>query len=122
MRVPLFELAAAAPAVTALLGAPPAMRFYEFGTAAERAAYPYVVWQVPYGSTQNYLDRRPDIDNVGVQFDVYAATASQARAIVEALRGALELAGHVVSLRGESWEPGAKVCRSSFDMEFWLSR
>ena len=122
MYPPIFAIAAAYSPLTALLGVPPDMRFYPFGEAPQGVIYPYAVWQTAYGTPENYLSGRPDIDNWGVQIDVYAKDEAAARDVAEKLRDALELSAHVVAWRGESQDPQTKSSRVSFDMEFWTQR
>lgn len=127
MLPPVFALASADPAVVAALktGSAP-LRVYQFGLAPQPGtafyAVPYAVWQFAYGSPENYLGDRPDIDNPGVQIDVYAATDGQARAVAEKLQYAMEGGGHVTGYRGESKDPPTGLSRSGFDVEFWVNR
>lgn len=119
----IFSLANADAAVRALLktGTGP-LRFWLFGEAPQLPTVPYAVWQTAYGSPENFLAGRPDTDNYGVQVDVYANTPSQARSILDALSHSVELAGYVVSYRGEEKEAETKLFRSSMDVEFFTPR
>ena len=124
MYPPIFQAVDVA-AVQALLGSGSAMRFYPFGRATQGAVYPYAVYQTVYGTPENYLDQSPDMDYFGVQIDVYAS-ASQgqrtARAVLEALRDAIEPHAHITSWRPESVDPDTKSYRIGFDCDWWVQR
>jgi len=122
---PLFALAVATPAVLAVLGANPT-RLYPFGDSPQKGeplyGRPYAVWQTVYGSPENYLNQRPDVDNWGVQVDVYADTVANARSIRDALLVAWEDDGHVTAWNGDGRETNTKLYRISFTVEFWTPR
>lgn len=122
MFAPAADIAGADANVIAALGAPPAQRFYSFGEATEKTAKPYAVWQVVGGGPENYLAGRPGSDVHTVQVDVYADTANQARHVAEVLVRAFELSGYVTSWNGEFIDPGTKLKRISFTVEFITSR
>jgi len=119
MFPPIFQVAAADPGVTALLGSGP-VRLYPFGEAPEGVTLPYAVWQLVAGSPENYLAGRPDMDGFTLQVDVYAATGSSARSVGAALRDAIELKAHVVRWGGESRDKDTNNYRLSFDVD-WLT-
>ncbi|QQE90486.1 DUF3168 domain-containing protein [Azotobacter chroococcum] len=121
MFPPIFTVAAAAPAVTALLGSNPT-RLYPFGEAPQGVVYPYVVWQTITGSPEKYLAGRPDMDGYTLQVDVYADTGSSARAVAAALRDAIELQAYVTRWGGESVDPETKRYRISFDVDWYVAR
>lgn len=121
MFPPIFQVAAADPGVTALLGSGP-VRLYPFGEAPEGVTLPYAVWQLVAGSPENYMSGRPDIDGFTLQIDVYAATGSSARAVGKALRDAIELNAYIVRWGGESRDNETNRYRLSFDCEWWVSR
>ena len=62
---PVFTIAAAEPAVTALLGTSP-VRMYPAGKAPQGVGKPYATYQLVYGTPENYLGDVPDIDSAGV--------------------------------------------------------
>lgn len=114
------------PAVQALLktGTGP-LRFYLFGKAPQNSPLPYAVWQTAYGTPENYLDRVPDVDSLGLQIDVYASPsqgASVARNVAQALRDAIEPYAHITSWRGDSIDPQTLNYRFSFDVDWWVNR
>lgn len=119
MFPPIFQVAAADPGVTALLGTAP-VRLWPFGEAPEGTALPYAVWQLVAGSPENYLAGRPDMDGFSLQIDVYAATGSSARAVGKALRDAIELNAYIVRWGGESRDNETNRYRLSFDVD-WLT-
>lgn len=86
----IFPLVSAAIDARTYLGNGP-VRFYEFGTAPQGDnGNTYATWQVITGTPDNLLDRRPDVDFVTVQIDVWASTTGHARAAASAIRDALE--------------------------------
>jgi len=121
MYPPIFAVCAADAGVTALLGASPT-RLYPFGEAPQGVVYPYAVWQLVGGSPENYINQRPDIDSFTVQVDVYADTGTTARSIATALRDAIEPHAHIVRWGGESRDQDTNRYRSSFDVDWFVSR
>ncbi len=118
---PIFAVCAADLGVTALLGTAPT-RLYPFGEAPEGVAKPYAVWQLITGSPDNYLAGRPDIDGYTLQVDIYAATASDARAVTQAISYAIELNANVTRWGGETKDAATKLYRSSFDIDWLVPR
>lgn len=118
---PIFAVCAADAGVRALLGVTP-HRLYPFGEAPEGVAKPYAVWQLVTGSPENYLAGRPDLDGFTLQVDVYAATASSARAVTDAIAHAIELKANVVRWGGENKDTATNLYRSSFDIDWLVPR
>jgi hypothetical protein len=85
-------------------------------------AKPYATYQIVYGSPENYLGDVPDIDQAGVQIDVYATTLASLRSVVVALRNAYEPVGYVVRWGNEDQDPDTKNDHQSFDVEFLTPR
>ena len=85
----LFELVAANPDCTALLGSNP-VKFFEFGTAPALEQPPYATWQILQGEPYNFLNGQPTNDMIEAQIDVWASTAAEARATARAIRRALD--------------------------------
>jgi len=85
----LFELVAADPDCTALLGSNPT-KFFEFGTAPALEQPPYATWQIVSGDPFNFLAGAPTNDMIEAQIDVWAPTAPTARATARAIRRALD--------------------------------
>lgn len=125
MIPPIFAWAKDSSAVVALLGSNPT-RLWPFnqGPHANDAvsAAPYALWQVIYGAPANYIGTLPDSDNVAIQFDCYATSASSARSVMESLRGALEPHGIVTNYNGEDRDAPTGLYRCSMSMEFWTDR
>lgn len=121
MYPPIFNLVKNYGPATAIFGNNP-VRFYPFGEAPQSVQTPYAVWQGLYGTPENYINQRPDIDSFGTQIDVYADTASGARAAAKEVRDALEGQAYVVAWRGESIDSDTKRFRYSFDVEFLTPR
>jgi hypothetical protein len=118
---PIFAVCAADVGVRALLGVT-SHRLYPFGEAPEGVTKPYAVWQLVTGSPENYLAGRPDLDGFTLQVDVYAVTATSARAVTDAIAHAIELKANVVSWGGESKDTATKLYRSSFDVDWLVPR
>jgi hypothetical protein len=118
---PIFRVSAADPATQALLGSSP-HRLYPFGEAPEAVVKPYAVWQLVTGSPENFLAGRPDLDGYTLQVDVYAESASSARAVTEALSHAIELQAYVTRWGGETKDNATKLYRSSFDIDWLVPR
>lgn len=121
MYPPLFQVCAASPAVTALLGPDP-IRLYAFGDAPQDELRPYAVWQQVTGYPENYIGDIPDIDRYTIQIDAYAGDGDTARSVAEVLRDAIEPAAHVVGWRGEGRDPDTRMYRYSFDVEWFVPR
>lgn len=112
---PIFAVCAADPGVTALLGVSP-VRVFMFGMAPQNVQKPYAVWQVVSGAPENYLWGRPDTEQHSLQIDVYADSASEARAVLAAIEHAVELHSYVVRYGGESRDSDTFNYRSSMDI------
>lgn len=122
MYPPIFSICSIDAGVTALLGSNANCRLYPFGEAPQDDTRPYAVWQLITGLPENYLDKTPDIDNLGIQIDSYAVTGSDARDVAEKLRDAIEPYAHVTSWDGESRDPDTNLFRYIFSVDWWVSR
>jgi hypothetical protein len=121
MYPPLFQVCAADSDVQTLLGVGPT-RLWPFGEADPSPTYPYAVWQTIAGSPQNYLGQTPDVDFFGLQIDVYARTAEDARAVARALRGAIEPVAYVTAYIGEFRDTITRNFRYSFSVDWIVQR
>jgi hypothetical protein len=121
MFAPIFQVAAASSAVTALIGSSP-VRLYPFGQAPDGVVTPYVVWQTVSGSPENYFSQAPDVDAYTLQVDIYADTGTAARNAAKAMRDAIEPHAHIVAWRGESRDPETKRYRYAFDVNWFVKR
>jgi hypothetical protein len=123
MYPPVFSTCAADPAVLAVLADESGrIRLYPFGEAPQHDPHVYAVWQIVYGVPENYLSCPPDMDLHGVQVDVYARTADEARAAAQALRDAIETTAYVVSWNGETRDPTTRAYRISFTSDWHSPR
>lgn len=118
---PIFQVAAADLAVTALLGVRP-VRLYLFGLAPPKPAGTYCVWQVISGSPENFLAGRPDAEAYSLQLDIYAASGDEARAAGNAIEYAVELSATVTGYNGESRDTETGLYRYSFDVDWIVQR
>ena len=121
MFPPVFERAAVDSTVQVHFGRDPT-RLYPAGEAPAGVTAPYAVWRVISGSPGNTLGHTPDLDAWTVQAEVFAATASAARAAARALRDAVEPVAHIVAWRGESRDVDTRLYRYSFDMDWLVNR
>lgn len=125
MTPPVFTLATANAAVTALLGTNPT-RLWPFDDAPQKGkpgyGLPYAVWQLVGGVPENYLDRVPDADSYSVQIDVYAKNSGEARDVTLALRDCYEPHAYIQNWNGESREAVTRLYRVSFDIDFIVLR
>lgn len=121
MFPPVFAALTANAGVTAIFGSP-RPRIEPQGEAPQGVALPYATMQLAGGQPENYLEHRADMDSARIQFDVYAATASAARAGAAAIRAALEGIGYVVSFNTDGKDPDTGHSRYSFDMAFYTPR
>jgi len=121
MYPPIFEVSAASPAVTALLGASP-LRLWPFGEPPQNTPLPYAVWQTVSGQPENYLGQRPDADSWSLQVDVYADTATSARNVAKALRDAIEPTAYITRWGGDGRDSETNHYRYSFDVDFIVQR
>lgn len=122
MSAPIFVVCSADTGVQALLGDTSGFRLYPFGEAPQGEGKPYAVWQVVYGSPQNYIGGLPDMDSYGIQVDVYAPEAGVARDVAMALRDAIEPHAHIVNWDGESRDPSTRAYRVGFTVDWFVSR
>lgn len=121
MFPPLFQVCAADSDVQSLLGQNPT-RLWPFGEGDHTPTYPYAVWQIIAGTPQNYLGQTPDADFFGVQIDVYAHSAEEARAVARALRSAIEPVAYVTAYIGEFRDTITRVFRYSFSVDWIVQR
>lgn len=123
---PIFAAVDVAPVRALLKTGSGELRFYLFGRAPQGVAKPYAVWRTAYGSPENFLDQRPDVDSFGVQVDVFAdpspTGATQARNVAMALRDAIEPKAYITAWRGESRDPDTGNYVFSFDCEWKTPR
>lgn len=118
----IFSILKASPAVLAVLGSNP-MRAWGFGHAPQKEQRPYATYQGAYGNPDNKLSCPPSWDLWGVQFDAYAKTEGEAKAVVTALRDAIEATGnYIVGWGNNGWDQPTGLWNISFTAEFWEER
>jgi hypothetical protein len=115
----IFQLCKASPSLVSALTADGVLKVFEFSRAPQNIAAPYVVWQLIGGEPDNTLACKPGSDDFTVQFDVYADSGAQARAITVLLRDALEGSCYITRWGGETRDYETKLYRSSFDTD-WI--
>lgn len=120
MTPPLFELLVADAGITAVFGTLPT-RIYPI-EAPGNVSKPYAVFQTIFGSPENNLNERPNIDFWSIQIDVFSDDIGQLRDAAEAMRDALELHAHITSWDGDSRDFATKLFKYSFTVEFWHNR
>lgn len=116
----VYEAVSANAGVQTIFGNPP--RVYPFFDAPERCQKPYAVYQMIFGTPENYLSGSPDHDYASVQVDVYADDPDAAIDAVEALRDALEIGAYITAWGIEGRDPETKDFRKSFTVEFITPR
>lgn len=121
MYPPIFSVASADQQVQSLLGINPT-RLFPFGLAPQGVTLPYAVWQIITGGPENYINNLPDIDNFGLQIDVYGEQAGSVRAAAEALRNVIEPVAHITAWRGESIDFETKNYRLIFEVSWFVHR
>ena len=121
MFAPIFTTCTASATLKALIGSNP-VRCYPFGMAPQGVALPYVVWQSIGGRPENYIGDTPDLDKFTLQIDAYGLTESSVRAVAKALRDIIEPVAYITAWRGESTDPDTLHKRSSFDVDWHVTR
>lgn len=121
MSAPLFIICSADAVLQNLIGTNP-FRLYPFGSAPQSPVKPYAVYQVIGGSPENYLAGRPDEDQYALQVDVYGDTAASCEAVKKAMIAAIELHSYITGFNGESKDPNTGNYRTSFDVDWIVSR
>ena len=117
MLPPVQATLAASSAVVAIAGT----RISQL-TAPQDQTRPYIVWSLVSGVPENNLSDLPDMDDMRAQIDCYSTDQSQARALCEAARDAIEVETHIVFGPWNTFEDDTKLYRWSFDAEYWQAR
>ena len=90
----LFPLIKNSPECAALLGTNP-VRFFEFGSAPQLETLPYATFQLINGTPYNKLSGPAEADQITFQIDAWAKTASELKAVANAIRQAIENDGYI---------------------------
>lgn len=121
MYAPIFATLSANADVVALLKAGTGvLRCYPAGQAPQDVVKPYMVFQQITGTPENHLNQAPQVDNFGVQVDIYGDTLADVRTVGKAVRDAIEVVAYVTAWLGESREPDTQLYRLSFETD-WIT-
>lgn len=107
--------------VRTLLGTSP-LRVYPWNRAPQNPVKPYVTYGVYNANPENYLDRVPDIDNMGVQVNIYANTADSCEECYIAIRDALEPSAHMLSFSTPDLDSETNLYIGRMEFDFWEER
>jgi hypothetical protein len=121
MIPPVFEILAADPDISDLLGTSP-VRVYPFGEAPEKVTRPYATYSVFNGVPENYITGRSDMDNIGTQIDVWSESSDNCNAIAETIRAALEDYAHMTGWASNERDPETQLFRTRMDFDFFKAR
>lgn len=121
----VFELLAAAPAVTQIVGTTPP-RIYRHGIAPQTPAGAYITWFVVYGRPENNLSDLPPADEYTVQVDCWSDNTGTARTQIEtlarAVRDAIEPHHHVTGVVVNEQDAETQRFRIGLQVTFWTHR
>lgn len=117
----VFPIITASAQCTALLGVTPT-RFYPAGRAPKNAPKPYATYGVPSATPENYLDKAPDIDNIGTQIDIYADTEEACSDTFTAIRAALETHFHITNYAIPERDAETDSYHARMDVDVWQHR
>lgn len=120
MTPPIFQIIAAAPSVTALLGSNP-VRFFPWDQAPEKTERPYATYTYQ-GLPENYLDKTPDIDSYDTQVDVWAKTGKECLEVAIAIRDVMEPRAHMTSFGQALREPNTELYRLRMNFDIYNPR
>lgn len=122
MNPEIFPILKNTPAVMALLGSGGVLRFYPYADAPQNATKPYATYGVYNGNPENYLDRVPDIDNMGTQIEIWADNSTQCEAIFTVLRDTLEPLGHMTNFASTRRDFETQLYNARMEFDFWVKR
>lgn len=106
---------------TALIGTSPT-RFYPAGNAPQNTQTPYATYQIISGLPENYINQTPDVDEFGLQVDIFSDKYSEVISLSTAIRDAVEPHAHITAWRGGEREAGTMLYRYSFDVAWHVKR
>lgn len=121
MNPPVFPIISADAACLAVLGSNP-VRFYPWGRAPQNSKKVYAVYTVYNAVPENYLGDLPDIDNKGVQINVYADSPSELDAAFTAIRNALEPHAHMTNFANFDPDNETDLLSVRMEFDFWDAR
>ena len=121
MFPPIYATLAAAPAVTAIVGASPG-RIYRHGSAPQNVDRPYVTWAIVSAVPENNLSDTPPNDRVSVQVDAWSPDDAQAEALALAVRDALEPLAHMTGVVANTQDAETRLYRVGMQFDWILMR
>jgi hypothetical protein len=99
-----------------------AKRVFRHGDAPQDTTKPYVTWFLVTGSPENNLSDPPPTDRMTVQVDCWHQTDPGVESLAEAVRDALETAGHVTGIIVNERDAETRLFRIAFQADIWLNR
>lgn len=125
MLPPVFTLLKASSDVRAIVGSNPP-RIYRHGHAPQRPDnlpldQPYITWLVVVGTPNNNISESPPADRMTVQVDCWHQRDAGIEVLATAARNALEVAGHMTSFLGDTFEPETKLYRMSMQFDIFTA-
>lgn len=121
MTPPIFPAIVTNSSVTDLLGLNPT-RFYPFKDAPQNVVRPYAVYQIISGTPENYLGDIADIDQIGLQIDVFAEDSDDCENIAKLIRAAIEGLCYITSFRDFGKESETLLYRYTLEADWFLDR
>lgn len=121
MESQLFQILKSTPALTALLGTNP-FRVYEWDEAPQGVTYPYVTYSYDDVLPENFMDKAPDMDNIGTEINVWAKSGRSCRHVAEEIRKALEKTCHMTSAGNAGRDNDTKAFRFRMNFDIFTSR
>jgi hypothetical protein len=118
MMPPVYELLRDSAAVVTIVGD----RIGAHGDIQQPATRPYITWQVVSGAAESGIDDLPDIDFVQVQVNCWHQTDAGVRALVQAVREALEPYARVASYPVDQREVETRLYWIAIQFDWWLHR
>lgn len=121
MLAEIFPILASNTEVTSRLGSSP-VRIFPYGSAPQNVAKPYATYGTYSGVPENYMDRVPDIDNIGTQINIWGENSADVVACFTAIRDALEPYGHMTSFQSINRDNDTQLFTSQMEFDFWTTR
>lgn len=120
MNPPIFQIIAAAPSVTDLLGTNP-VRFFPWDEAPQKTDRPYATYTYS-GLPENTMDKVPQLDTIDTQVDVWAQTGAECTNVAVAIRDVVEPRAHMTSFGQALREPGTELYRLRMNFDIFTPR
>ncbi|WP_440221832.1 tail completion protein gp17 [Dokdonella sp. MW10] len=120
MIPPVFPILSAYAPVAALVGSNP-VRIFE-SVAPDKTPRDYIVWNLIFGTPENYIGEPPAIDNIRTQIDCVSDTSPGVKALADHVRRGLDPHAVCVSFNQFTKDPATGLWLYSFDWSFWVRR